>query len=101
MGSEVGAIEPKSRAGVRAVPIVGALRSHLVARRLHRGSAAGLFFGNASGGPFNPNTINKRAAKAWSLAQAKLRESIRPELSCQSSCTSAATLAPAFSSLPA
>lgn len=70
---KVGAIEPKSRAGRRTVPIVKALRSHLSARRLQRGGAGGLFYGHG-GHPFNPGAVNKRAVKAWKAAQAKARE---------------------------
>jgi integrase len=62
-----GVIEPKSRAGRRAVPIVAALRSHLAARTLRRGSDGGLFFGERSH-PFNRDGLVARAAKAWKAA---------------------------------
>jgi integrase len=59
-----GVIEPKSRAGHRAVPIVAALRSHLAARKLRGGSSSGLFFGYRSR-PFNRDGLVARAEKAW------------------------------------
>jgi integrase len=62
-----GVIEPKSRAGRRAVPIVAALRSHLAARKLRRGNAGGLFFSDGSR-PFNRDGLVARAEKAWKAA---------------------------------
>lgn len=62
-----GVIEPKSRAGRRAVPIVAALRSYLAARKLRRGTEGGLFFGEGSH-PFNRDALVARAAKAWKAA---------------------------------
>ncbi len=62
-----GVIEPKSRAGRRAVPIVAALRSHLAARKLRRGNGSALFFGEGSQ-PFNRNQLVTRAEKAWKKA---------------------------------
>jgi integrase len=62
-----GVIEPKSRAGRRAVPIVAALRSHLAARKLRRGNAGGLFFCDGSR-PFNRDGLVARADKAWKAA---------------------------------
>jgi integrase len=62
-----GVIEPKSRAGRRAVPIVAALRSHLAARKLRRSNAGGLFFGDGSR-PFNRDGLVARADKAWKAA---------------------------------
>ena len=61
-----GPIEPKSRAGVRKVPIVAALRLHLAAHRL-RIRRGGLFFGER-GSPFNDDTARSRAARAWRTA---------------------------------
>jgi integrase len=62
-----GVIEPKSRAGRRAVPIVAALRSHLAARKLRRGTGSALFFGEGSK-PFNRDGLVARAEKAWTAA---------------------------------
>src|SRR5829696_9063975 len=50
-----------------AVPIVAALRSHLAARKLRRGNAGGLFFGDGSR-PFNRDALVARADKAWRAA---------------------------------
>ena len=63
-----GAVDPKSRAGKRKVPIVAALRTHLVLYRLRRGPRDGFFFGGG-GRPFNRNALVKRAATAWKTAK--------------------------------
>jgi integrase len=68
-----GPIEPKSRAGRRSVPIVASLRSHLAARRLRRGGAEGLFFGEGER-PFDDGAAHDRARKAWRQLEARLRE---------------------------
>jgi integrase len=62
-----GVIETKTRAGRRKVPIVAALRTHLAARKLRRGSAAGLFFGDGDR-PFNRDQLVARAERAWKAA---------------------------------
>lgn len=62
-----GLIEPKSRAGKRAVPIVAALRSHLAARKLRRGTEAGFFFGSRNR-PFDRDALVARANKNWKQA---------------------------------
>jgi integrase len=62
-----GVIEPKSRAGRRAVPIVAALRSHLAARKLRRAGTNALFFGKRSH-PLDRDSLVGRAEKAWRLA---------------------------------
>jgi integrase len=62
-----GVIEPKSRAGHRAVPIVATLRSHLVAHKLRRSGKGALFFGDGSQ-PFNRDGLVARARKAWKAA---------------------------------
>ncbi len=64
-----GVIDPKSRAGRRAVPIVAALRSHLAARKLRRRGSEGLFFGEGQQ-PFNRDTLVARANRAWKQAEA-------------------------------
>jgi integrase len=63
-----GEIAPKSRAGVRDVPIPTALRSHLAAHRLAAATEAGLVFGRSPSNPFNPPTVNARARRAWTAA---------------------------------
>jgi integrase len=52
-------IEPKSRAGRRTVPIVGALRDILVAHKAKQGQADGLVCGGDT--PFQPSNLWRRA----------------------------------------
>lgn len=63
-----GAIEPKSRAGRRIVPISSALRTYLVAHKLATGPTATLTFGRPDGKPFDPSTIMDRARRTWKNA---------------------------------
>lgn len=63
-----GPIAPKSRAGLRKVPIVAALRGHLAAHKLRRGAEAGLTFGDGER-PFNRDAVVARAEKAWKEAK--------------------------------
>jgi integrase len=58
-------IEPKSRAGRRTVPIVGALRDVLVEHKARQDRDAGLVFGSATGTPFVPSNLGRRAQRAW------------------------------------
>jgi integrase len=58
-------VAPKSRAGVRKVPIAAALRAHLLAHRLRSGRSEGLAFGRTASAPFKDWTIRSRAAGAW------------------------------------
>jgi len=62
-----GVIEPKSRAGRRAVPIVAALRPHLAASKLSRDSAGAFFFGRGIAA-VQPRRSRPRAEKAWKAA---------------------------------
>jgi len=64
-----GAIDPKSAAGRRKVPIAAVLRDYLVDRRLDGGD--GLVFGRSDGTPFATGTVSQRANKAWSVAGLK------------------------------
>jgi integrase len=65
-----GAIEPKSRAGLRTVPIPSALRGLLVEHRLRRGGhGEDLVFGHSDGRPFEPSSVRRRALTAWKRAQ--------------------------------
>lgn len=59
-------IEPKSRAGRRTVPIVGALRDILVEQKAADGQAGGLVFGGSA--PFQPSNLWRRAQRAWKRA---------------------------------
>jgi integrase len=53
---------PKSRAGIRKVPIASVLREHLIAHRLRSGRSEGLVFGHSADAP------RRRAAKVWKAA---------------------------------
>jgi len=64
---KAGLIEPKSRAGVRKVPIVSALRGPIAAHRLARGTSEGFFFGE-NGRPLNRAMLLKRSLRAWKAA---------------------------------
>jgi hypothetical protein len=61
-----GPIAPKSKAGLRALPILGVLRDHLVERVV--GTGTDLVFGRTPAAPFDPKTINGRAKRAWARA---------------------------------
>src|SRR5262249_34293786 len=58
-------VEPKSRAGRRTVPIVGALRDELVAHKLRSGRDAGLGFGPTLEAPLVTSSLGRRAQVAW------------------------------------
>ena len=64
-------IEPKSRAGIRAVPIVGALRYVLVEHKQRQGRDEGLVFGSSPEAPFQPSNLWRRAQRAWKRAGLK------------------------------
>ena len=66
-----GPIAPKSRAGLRAVPLARAVRVALMEHRASSGHSDGLVFGRGPGDPFNPWTINDRASRAWGRAGLK------------------------------
>jgi integrase len=61
-------IEPKSRAGQRTIPIVGALRDVLVEHKAHQGRDEGLVFGSSAESPFQPSNLWRRAQRAWKRA---------------------------------
>lgn len=61
-------IEPKSRAGRRTVPIVGALRDVLVEHKARQGRDSGLVFGSTAETPFVPSNLWRRAQRAWQRA---------------------------------
>ena len=56
---------PKSRAGRRAVPIVGVLRDLLVEHPTVTGRNTGLVFGSTATQPFTPTAVRRRANTAW------------------------------------
>ena len=64
-----GAIELKSNAGRRKVPIVGALRDYLLDHlaRVDR-TGADLIFGNTPESPFAANRLQRHADEAWATA---------------------------------
>ncbi len=61
-------IEPKSRAGRRIVPIVGALRDVLVEHKARQDRDGGLAFGSSAERPFVPSNLWRRAQRAWKRA---------------------------------
>jgi integrase len=67
VGGEVGAIEPKSIAGRRKVPIVAVLRDYLVEHRLR--GADGLVFARDGDTPSATASISQRANKTWKVAK--------------------------------
>lgn len=63
-------ITTKTIAGQREVPILGALRPHLLAHKLRTGrSGSDLVFGRTASGPFIPSTVRRRAIAAWEKAE--------------------------------
>src|SRR5262249_34892512 len=61
-------ITPKSRAGVRRVPIAAVLRRHLVEHGRHTERAKGLVFGATATLPFDSGKANRQALNAWAAA---------------------------------
>jgi integrase len=72
-----GPIAPKSKAGVRTVPILAVLRDHLDTRAL--GSGSDLVFGRGTEEPFAPKAIADRAKRAWAKATEREREAAERE----------------------
>ncbi len=65
-----GLIEPKSRAGLRRVPIPEVPRTHLLAHKLQQGRGGeGFVFAGRNGRPFDPGGTLKRARTAWQHAE--------------------------------
>jgi integrase len=62
-------VAPKSRAGVRTVPLASLLRAHLTAHRLAAGRHEGLVFGRDADTPFAPQAVYDRAARMWKETQ--------------------------------
>jgi integrase len=65
----VGAVEPKSRAGRRSVPIAGVLRDYLVEHKLRCPWNEGLAFGASPTEPFNEWANLRDAERAWKKAK--------------------------------
>src|SRR5262249_54323262 len=66
---KAGPIEPKSRAGRRAVPIPAVLREHLIVHQLRSGRRNGLLFGHDGTRPFDDSSLAARAGTAWRRAE--------------------------------
>lgn len=67
--------ETKSDAGVRRVPLAGALRRELAAHKLRTGRADdGLAFGRTATAPFIPSTTRRRARTAWGWKQVSIKD---------------------------
>ncbi|MGA6947460.1 MAG: tyrosine-type recombinase/integrase [Solirubrobacterales bacterium] len=66
---KAGFVEPKSKAGRRRVPIAALLRDRLEAHRDLVGRERGLVFGRSEDRPFQPQTVNDRARRAWRKAR--------------------------------
>ena len=63
---QAGAIEPKSQAGERRVPIPAGLKEHLIEHRLRQGRGGeGLVFGRSARTPFTPDLPGRRARRVW------------------------------------
>lgn len=56
---------PKSRAGIRTVPMVKPLRRELAAHLMRRGQRGALMFARDDGTPFSPEATYKRSRKRW------------------------------------
>jgi integrase len=67
-----GPIAPKSKAGVRTVPILAVLRDHLDPRAL--GTGTDLAFGRRPDEPFSPKAIADPAKRTWAAVNERERE---------------------------
>lgn len=65
---KAGFVEPKSRAGVRRVPVASVLRELLIEHHLLTGRRHGLVFGRDAETPVQLTTIYGRAERAWRRA---------------------------------
>ena len=65
---KAGFVDPKSKAGRRRVPIAALLREYLETHRELTRRESGLVFGRSSDRPFQPQTVNERARRAWAKA---------------------------------
>jgi len=71
-------VAPKSRAGVRTVPIVAALRDHLLHWKLASDETRYVF--GARGRPFAESSVYERARRAWTRTNEKREKDERPLL---------------------
>jgi integrase len=66
-----GPLDPKSDAGQRTIPILGALRDHLLEHKLATSrEGADLVFGRTAALPFVPSSTRNRAIASWDAANA-------------------------------
>lgn len=70
-----GPIAPKSKAGVRTVPILGVLRKHIAEQT----ARSGLLFGRSPDQPFSPKAVADRAKRAWATANDQERDTAEQE----------------------
>jgi len=61
-------VAPKSRSGIRRVPMTTVLREHLIAHRLRSGRHRGLVFGREEHAPLSYEGLLDRSRKAWDAA---------------------------------
>lgn len=67
---KAGEVPPKSEAGIRTVPLMKILRSHLIAHKLRTGNTEGdLLFGRTAADPFVPSSVGNRAKTDWKRAE--------------------------------
>jgi integrase len=64
-----GIVAPKSRAGVRTVPVIDVLRRHLLEHKLRLGWNEGYLFGRSAERPFSYTGTLSRARRAWKDAK--------------------------------
>jgi integrase len=94
---QAGEVPPKSKSGIRRVPIGGELRRVLSEHLLATGRRGRDFvFGSKADQPFAPSAVRRRAHTAWNAVNAKERERALREGGCRtcsilSACTSSAT----------
>jgi integrase len=70
--AQAGYVEPKSRKGIRAVPVMGALRDYLVENKTRTGrDGDDLVFGRSATNPFTATHVRKQALAAWKVENAR------------------------------
>ena len=74
-----GAIDAKTKAGRRTVPIIGALARELAQAKLRTGrDGEQLVFGPDGTRPFEPSTVRRRALTAWGWREQRNPDGARP-----------------------
>lgn len=78
---KAGPILPKSEKGTRRVPVLAALRDHLLEVKTRTGrDGEALAFGRTNTAPFTPSHIRRRALKAWDTANKERAKKKLPPL---------------------